>query len=33
MIKTNSVWNKLPEFLDSSDELRNIYFKAVENNE
>jgi hypothetical protein len=33
MIKTTSVWNKLPEFLDSSDELKNIYFKAVENDE
>lgn len=33
MIKTNSVWNKLPSFLDSSDELRNIYFKVVTNEE
>jgi hypothetical protein len=31
MIKTNSAWAKLPAFLDSSDELRNIYFKVVEN--
>jgi hypothetical protein len=33
MIKTMSAWNKLPEFLDSSDELKNIYFKVVENDE
>ena len=33
MIKTSKVWDKLPGFLDSSDELRNIYFKAVENHE
>jgi hypothetical protein len=33
MIKTNTAWNKLPEFLDSSDELRNIYFKVVKNDE
>ena len=33
MIKTNTTWNKLPEFLDSTDELRNIYFKVVENDE
>lgn len=31
MIKTNTIWDKLPAFLDSSDELRNIYFKVVEN--
>ena len=31
MIKTNTVWDKIPAFLDSSDELRNIYFKVVEN--
>jgi len=31
MIKTNTAWDKLPSFLDSSDELRNIYFKVVEN--
>ena len=29
MIKTNTAWNKLPAFLDTSDELRNIYFKVV----
>ena len=33
MIKTHSAWNKLPGFLDSSDELRNIYFEVVENDE
>lgn len=31
MIKTDTIWDKLPAFLDSSDELRNIYFKVVEN--
>jgi hypothetical protein len=31
MIKTNTAWNKLPAFLDSTDELRNIYFKVGEN--
>jgi len=29
MIKTNTVWDKLPAFLDTSDELKNIYFKVV----
>ena len=29
MIKTDTAWNKLPAFLDTSDELRNIYFKVV----
>ena len=33
MIKTNTVWDKLPAFLDSSDELRNIYFKVSSNEE
>jgi len=33
MIKTSKAWDKLPGFLDSSDELRNIYFKVVENYE
>lgn len=33
MIKTNTAWDKLPAFLDSSDELRNIYFKVVPNEE
>jgi len=31
MIKTDTAWDKLPSFLDSSDELRNIYFKVIEN--
>ena len=30
MIKTDTVWDKLPAFLDSTDELRNIYFKVIE---
>lgn len=29
MIKTETVWDKLPSFLDTSTELRNIYFKVV----
>ena len=29
MIKTDTAWNKLPAFLDTSDELKNIYFKVV----
>jgi hypothetical protein len=33
MIKTNTAWDKLPAFLDSSDELRNIYFKVIENDD
>ena len=33
MIKTDTAWNKLPAFLDSTVELRNIYFKVVENDE
>jgi hypothetical protein len=33
MINTHTSWNKLPGFLDSSDELRNIYFEVVENDE
>lgn len=28
MIKVGTEWNKLPEFLDSTDELRNIYFEV-----
>ena len=28
MIKCNTTWDKLPLFLDTSDELRNIYFKV-----
>lgn len=27
MIKVNTEWNKLPNFLDVSPEFRNIYFK------
>ena len=29
MIKTDTSWEKLPLFLDTSDELKNIYFKVV----
>ena len=29
MIKTDTAWEKLPAFLDTSSELRNIYFKAI----
>ena len=29
MIKTDTAWNKLPAFLDTSEELKNIYFKVV----
>ena len=28
MIKCSTTWDKLPSFLDTSDELRNIYFKV-----
>jgi hypothetical protein len=31
MIKCGTEWDKLPEFLDTSPELRNIYFKVVNN--
>ena len=31
MIKCGTTWDKLPAFLDTSDELRNIYFKVIEN--
>lgn len=31
MIKCGTEWDKLPSFLDSSDELRNIYFKVLTN--
>ena len=31
MIKCGTEWDKLPAFLDTSDELRNIYFKVTEN--
>ena len=30
MIKTDTSWGELPSFLDTSAELRNIYFKVVE---
>lgn len=30
MIKTSTCWEKLPNFLDSSDELRNIYFEVLQ---
>jgi hypothetical protein len=29
MIKTSTSWQKLPNFLDTSDELRNIYFELL----
>jgi hypothetical protein len=29
MIKCGTEWDKLPAFLDTSPELRNIYFKVV----
>ena len=29
MIKTDTVWDKLPAFLDTTSELKNIYFKVV----
>jgi hypothetical protein len=31
MIKCGTEWDKLPAFLDTSDELRNIYFKVLSN--
>jgi len=31
MIKTKTSWDKLPAFLDCTDELRNIYFKVLQN--
>lgn len=31
MIKCGTEWNKLPSFLDTSDELKNIYFKVIYN--
>jgi len=33
MIKCGTEWNRLPAHLDSSDELRNIYFKVLANDE
>lgn len=29
MIKCGTEWDKLPAFLDTSEELRNIYFKVT----
>jgi len=29
MLKVGTEWDKLPDHLDSSDELRNIYFKVI----
>lgn len=29
MIKTHTAWEKLPAFLDTSTELRNIYFEII----
>jgi hypothetical protein len=31
MIRCETEWGHLPSFLDSSDELRNIYFKVLTN--
>ncbi len=31
IVKCNTEWDKLPAFLDSSDELRNIYFRVLTN--
>lgn len=31
MIKCNTEWDQLPAFLDTTDELRNIYFKVLTN--
>lgn len=31
MIKCGTEWNKLPSFLDTTDELKNIYFKVLNN--
>lgn len=31
MIKTETSWEKLPTFLDTSKELRNIYFEVMKN--
>jgi len=30
MIKTNTAWEKLPSCLDTSDELKNIYFEVLQ---
>jgi hypothetical protein len=31
MIKVGTEWSKLPEFLDTTPELRNIYFEVISN--
>ena len=31
MIKVGTEWEKLPSFLDTSPELRNIYFEEIDN--
>ena len=31
MIRCGTEWDKLPEFLDTSPELRNIYFEVMLN--
>jgi hypothetical protein len=31
MIKTGREWDKLPDFLDTSPELKNIYFEVLSN--
>lgn len=30
MIKTDTIWDKLPAFLDTTDELKNIHFKVIQ---
>lgn len=31
MLKVGTEWNKLPNFLDVSPELRNVYFEVISN--
>lgn len=31
MLKIGSEWDKLPSFLDTSPELRNVYFEVISN--
>ena len=33
MIKTETAWTKLPAFLDTTPELRNIYFEVISDDE
>lgn len=33
MLKIGTEWNKLPEFLDTSPELKNIYFEVIPDEE